>query len=314
MEYRPLGQTGEEVSILSFGASSLGGVFRDIDEDRAIEAVHTGLDGGMNLIDVSPFYGLTKAENVLGRALADVDRDRYLLSTKCGRYGDNPEDFDFSADRITRSIDESLQRMGLEYVDILLAHDIEYGDMNQIVDETIPALEKIKASGKTRFIGVSGLPLKTLGEAVERSGSTLDIVLSYCHYELNDTTLLGWLDQFEAAGIGVINASPLGMGLLSPREVVDWHPAPADIQETCQRAAEYCQEQGESIIKLAIQFAVRQPRVATTLVGSANPDNIAKNIQWVDEPVNEELLEEVLKILEPIQGRTWPSGNVTDVD
>src|SRR5437763_17112478 len=106
MEYRPLGNTGLQVSALGYGASPLGSVFRPIDEAEGIRTVHLALDLGINFIDVSPYYGLTKAETVLGKALATVPRDRFTLATKVGRYGEN--DFDFSAARVMASVDESL--------------------------------------------------------------------------------------------------------------------------------------------------------------------------------------------------------------
>ena len=114
MEMRSLGKTGLKVSALSFGASSLGGAFRDVDEADGIKAVYVSLDSGINFIDVSPFYGLTKAETVLGKALKGISRDKYFMATKCGRYGHDPKDFDFSAKRVTASIDESLSRLGLD--------------------------------------------------------------------------------------------------------------------------------------------------------------------------------------------------------
>ena len=309
MRFRELGNTGLRVSELSYGASSLGGVFHKIDESEGIRAVHTALDLGINLIDVSPYYGLTKAETVLGKALREMDRDRYVLATKCGRYGAEAEDFDFSVDRITTSVDESLERLGVDHLDILQAHDIEFGHLDRIVSETIPALQKLRDAGKTRFIGITGLPLHVLMKVLDQvPPGTLDTVLSYCHYELNDTALLEVLPRLEAAGIGVINASPLGMGLLTPREPPDWHPAPPEVKRKCAEAAAYCKARGESIIKLAVQYSVKEPRIASTLVGTANPRNIEQNVAWLNEPMDEELLREVLAILEPVHNVTWPSG------
>ena len=112
MEYRTLGKTGLKVSALSFGASSLGSMFRDVEESKAIEAVHAALDCGINFIDVSPYYGLTRAETVLGKALKGIPRDSYYLATKLGRYGDNPEDFDFSLARSKKSIQRKGARLG----------------------------------------------------------------------------------------------------------------------------------------------------------------------------------------------------------
>ena len=106
MDYRSLGRTGLEVSALSLGASPLGSVFRDVDEAEAIRTVHVAIDLGINLIDVSPYYGLTKSETVLGKALKGIPRDKYYLMTKVGRYG--AAEFDFSAGRVVASVDESL--------------------------------------------------------------------------------------------------------------------------------------------------------------------------------------------------------------
>lgn len=307
MQYRRLGATCLDVSILSFGASSLGGVFHDVAEADAVRSVRVAIDGGINFIDVSPYYGLTRAETMLGKALRGIARDRYFIATKCGRYG--PDAFDFSSARINRSIDESLGRLGLDHVDVLLAHDIEFGDPEQIINETIPVLQEIKHQGKTRFIGITGLPLGVFTSVVSRvPAGTIDVILSYCHYELNDTSLLGIVPQMRDAGVGVINASPLGMGLLSDRGVPDWHPAPARVRQVCREAAEHCASRGQSIMKLAVQFAVHERGIATTLVGSANPANVERNLQWIAQPIDRALLDEVLEILSPIHDVTWPSG------
>jgi L-galactose dehydrogenase len=308
VEYRALGKTGLNVSALSFGASSLGGVFRDVDQAEAVRAVHVSLDLGINFIDVSPYYALTKAETVLGAALRGVKRDRYYLATKVGRYGHTADDFDFSAQRVTASVDESLARIGVDHIDVIQCHDIEFGDLDQIVNETLPALRKLQRSGKVRFVGITGLPLKAFRYVADRAD--IDTILSYCHYELNDTALLDLVPYLKSKSIGVISASPLGMGLLSTRGTPDWHPAPAVVKETCARAAAHCRERGASIEKLAVQFALAQPEIVTTLVGSANPDNMRRNVQWMNEPIDRPLLDEVLAILAPIHNVTWPSGRV----
>ncbi len=159
MRYRILGKTGCRVSILGFGASPLGNEFRVTDPAEDARAVACAIDRGINYFDVSPYYGRTLAEKRLGEALAGR-RDKVFLATKCGRY--DAAGFDFSADRLAHSIDESLARLQTDYVDLLQLHDIEFGDYRQIVEESVPALEKIKQSGKARFIGATGLPLKIL--------------------------------------------------------------------------------------------------------------------------------------------------------
>jgi len=304
MEYRLLGQTGLKLSALSLGGSSLGGVFREVDEAEAIRAVHTAVDLGINFIDVSPFYGLTRAETVLGKALREIPRDRYILQTKVGRYGQDA--FDFSAARVTASVEESLARLGVDHLDLIQCHDIEFGSLDQVVGETIPALRRLQEQGKVGHVGVTGLPLKIFVYVLEHA--PLDAILSYCHYSLNDTALLDLLPYLQAKGVGVINASPLSMGLLTDRGAPEWHPAPPRVRQVCAQAAAYCRSQGADIAKLAVQFSVAHPDIATTLVGTANPANIAKNVRWAEEPLDYELLLRVLEVLEPIHNETWPSG------
>ncbi|MBT2757829.1 aldo/keto reductase [Mesobacillus foraminis] len=304
MKYRKLGKTDLDVSVLSFGASSLGSVFRDIDEKEGVKTVHTAIDNGINLIDVSPYYGFTKAETVLGKAIREIPRDKFTLSTKAGRYGGSL--FDFSKKRIFSSLEESLTRLHTDYVDILLLHDIEFGSFEQIMEEGIPALQELKKQGKIRFFGVSGLPL-TIFERVLNEAD-LDVILSYCHYSLNDTSLNSLIPLFESKNTGIINASPLSMGLLSSGPVADWHPAGEDIRKACKQAAEFCQKSGVDLSKLAIQFSVQNEKIPTTLVSTASVENIIKNTEWTDEPIDREFLGKVLDILKPIHNKTWPSG------
>src|SRR5215213_6239723 len=167
MQTRPLGNTGLNLPILSFGASSLGQEFRQVDLGEAIRAVHVALDHGMTFIDTSPFYGRGMSEVLLGVALRDIPRDRYLLGTKLARY--DKAHFDFSAKRVMESVDVSLHRMGVDYLDICVCHDIEFVEMSQIVEETLPALRKVQGQGKVRFVGVSGYPMKIFRYVLERA-------------------------------------------------------------------------------------------------------------------------------------------------
>jgi L-galactose dehydrogenase len=313
MQYRPLGRTGLKVSVLSYGASSLGGVFRTTDDQEGIRAVHAALDLGMNFIDVSPYYGATRAETVLGRALRGVARDRYHLATKVGQYGEGV--FDFSAARVTRSLDESCARLGVDHIDLLQCHDIEFADLNQIVDETLPALVKLRAAGRIGHIGITGLPLKVFPAVLARAApGTVDTILSFCRYELNDTALDALIPALRAQGVGIINASPTGMGLLTERGVPAWHPAPPALVAGARRAVEYCRSVGADIVKLAVQFCVAHPGIATTLIGSANPENIRKNIAYADEPIDFELMAQVLAILRPVKDHNFTRGRPENRD
>jgi L-galactose dehydrogenase len=310
MRYRPLGKTGLQVSVLGFGASPLGGVFGAIDEAEGIRAVHTALDLGINFFDVAPYYGLTRAEAVLGKALATVPRDAYLLATKVGRYG--ADDFDFSADRVTASVEESLQRLGVETLDLLHCHDIEFGALDQIVAETLPALRRLQAQGKVRFLGISGYPLKIFREVPVRA--PVDVILSYCRCCLCDTALEALIPFLQAQQLGIINASPLAMGLLTEQGARAWHPAPAALQAACARAAAHCRDRGGDLARLALQFAVAQATVATTLVGMATTEEVRRNVAAIQAAPDAELLAEVQAILQPVRGTTWASGRTENRD
>ena len=311
MIYNELGKTGLRVSNLGFGASSLGGVFRHINEDDAIEAVFAALDGGINYIDVSPYYGHYKAETVLGKALRQLRRDRYVLSTKVGRYGqDGVNTWDYSASRVTQSVYESMERLHVDRIDLILVHDIEFADLQQVVDETLPALVRLRDEHVVDHVGITDLQPENLKWVIDHSDEkTVEVVLNFCHYCLNDHLLLDYLDFFEQRGIGVINASPFSMGLLSERGTPDWHPAPDSLKSACARAAAYCEERQYPIDKLAIQYSTSQnPRIATTLFSSANPENVCRNIAYVNEPVDEQLVREVQQIIGNQMGVRWKNS------
>lgn len=310
MEYREIGRTGMKVSALSFGASSLGSVFRDTKESEAIAAVHTAVEMGMNFIDVSPYYGHYKAETVLGKALREIPSDRYYLSTKVGRYGkDGVNTWDYSGRRATESVYESMERLGVDYIDLINVHDIEFADLHQVVEETLPALVELREKGVVGHVGITDLQLENLQWVVDHAApGTVESILNFCHFTLNDDKLLDFLDYFEERGIGVINASPLSMGLLSQRGVPAWHPAPASLVEACRRAVEHCSAKGYPIEKLAMQFSVSEPRIATTLFSSANPANVAKNIAYVSEQPDMELVSEVKRIIGDQQRVSWANS------
>ena len=305
MVYNEIGKTGMRVSNLGFGASSLGGVFHDIREAEGIEAVHTAVDNGINFIDVSPYYGHLKAEIVLGKALKEIPRDKYYLSTKVGRYGKDGKNYwDYSAERVTASVYESMERLNIDYIDLINVHDVEFqgdlpGGLQKVVDETLPALIKLREKGVVGHVGITDLQPENLKWVIEHSEpGTVESVLSFCHYCLNDEMLLDYLDFFEQNNIGVINASPFSMGLLSQRGAPAWHPAPEPLKEACRKATEYCDQQGYPIDKLAIQYSTAlNPRIATTLFSSANPKNVLKNIGYVNEPFDAQLAQKVQEII-----------------
>lgn len=304
-----------KISHLSFGASSLGSVFRETKEKESFEAVEAAIEGGINFIDVSPYYGHYKAETVLGKALRNIPRDRYFLSTKVGRYGkDGKNTWDYSAQRVTDSVYESMERLGIDFIDLINVHDIEFqaalpGGLQKVVDETLPALFELKAKGVVGHVGITDLQLQNLKWVVEHSEKgAVESILNFCHYTLNDDALEDYLGFFEMYGVGVINASPLSMGLLSQRGVPVWHPAPKPLVKACQRAAEFCREKGYPIEKLAVQYSVSCPRIVSTLFSSANPDNVRRNIEWANEEPDWDLVREVKEIIGDQQRVTWENS------
>lgn len=306
MQYRTLGKTGLKVSALAFGGSSLGGVFGNINETEAMRSVHVALDHGINLIDTAPYYGATRAESVLGKALKGVARDRYYLATKVARYGPSIPDFDFSAERVLRSVDESLQRLGVDYVDFIQVHDMEFGNIDQIIHETIPALFKARDAGKARFVGITCLPVRLFKQVMDQV--EVDQIQSYCHYCLNDTALADMLPYLEEKQVGIFSSAPLAMRLLSNDGPPAWHPAPEIVRSKCAEAACYCRNRGVEIGELALQYSLANSRIHTHVVGTANPKRVIENIRSAEQPLDEELLGEILRILEPIHNITWPSG------
>jgi aryl-alcohol dehydrogenase-like predicted oxidoreductase len=307
VEYREIGKTGMKVSNISFGASSLGGVFHSLKEDEGIKAVYTAVDNGINFIDVSPYYGHLKSETVLGKALKHIDRNRYYLSTKVGRYGSGGvNQWDYSAQRATRSVYESLERLNVDYVDIINVHDIEFADLEQVCRETLPALTELRDKGVAKHVGITNLTLRHFRYVIDHvPAGTVESILSFCHYCLNDDALTDYLDYFEERGIGVINASPFSMGLLTERGAPDWHPAPKPLQDVCRKAALHCKSKGKSIEQLAVKYSSDNQRIATTLFSTTRPEAVVQNIRWAEEPLDEELLHEVHSILESRYRDTW---------
>jgi L-galactose dehydrogenase len=173
-----------------------------------LKASHYAIERGINFFDVSPYYGVTLAEQRLGVALAGL-RHKVILATKCGRYG--ADDFDFSARTVVAGVCDSLVRLKTDYIDLLQVHDVEFGDVEQIVNETLPALRALQQQGKARYIGITGYSLQTLVRIAK--SAPVDSILSYCRYYLMvrdmDTILTPLVNE---QSIGLINASPLHMG------------------------------------------------------------------------------------------------------
>lgn len=299
-----LGHTGISVPILGFGAATLGGSYGPMALSEAERAVHAALAAGMNFFDTSPYYGRSESERALGHCLRGVPRTRYILASKVGRYGD--QEFDFTAARVTASVDESLARLGTDHLDLLQCHDIEFWPLQRIIDETLPALQRLKHSGKVRAIGITGYPLKIFRTVLAQA--KVDCILSYCHHTLLDDTLAGAVPWLQQQGVGILNASPLSMGLLSSKGPPPWHPAPQAMKDVCRQAARMCAAAGGDLGRLALQVSLTLPSIASTFVGIGSQAELEANLRTIDQPIDTALLGRVRGLLEPWFNQVWQSG------
>lgn len=304
MQYRRLGKTELNVSVIGFGASPLGNVFDDCDELEGIRSVHCAIDLGINFFDVAPFYGITLAESRLGEALKGKRNDIFL-ATKCGRYG--LRDFDFSYQRILDSADESLKRLQTDYVDLMQLHDIEFGSKEQVLNEAIPALQKIKESGKARFVGITGLPVNYLADIAREV--EVDTVLSWAHYNLlQDGINAELVPLCQEKDMGLMNAAPLVQRILSDASIPSWHNAPAALKAMQAPLLASCKKYGVSLSDVAVRYAIDHPSIASTIIGMCDQQNVKKNVAVLEFSMPEGLLEEIEDLVSPVKNTMWYEG------
>ncbi|CAL5223727.1 g6284 [Coccomyxa viridis] len=309
-----------QVSVLGMGTSPLGHAYGTPDEEAGLAAIVEAFNKGINFYDTAPFYGGGSAERLLGRALKKLPRHEVFVTTKVGKYGPG-QPADFTGPRVTRSVSESLERLDTEYIDLILIHDVEYvDDLKEIINDTLPALVKLRESGKVKYVGFSGLPLDAFTYILDRvPKGTVDAVLSYCHNTLNDKSLIDLLPYFAEKSVGVISASVTSMGLFTKQGALDWHPAPKPVLQAAIQAREKAASHGVDIGTLAIKEAARPQGIAVTLVGMRTPDEVNTDVQIVlealglveskDAKKEEAAMKDVNAILKPHMGATWVTGN-----
>ncbi|XP_067005452.2 uncharacterized protein [Anabrus simplex] len=289
MRYNSLGNTGLQVSHLAFGGAALGTHYGSYSEEEAIAAVRQALKQGVNYIDTAPFYGQGRSEELLGKALQGVPRQAYYIGTKVARYVfEVSKMFDFSAEKTKWSIDHSLKLLGLDYVDIIQVHDIEFApSLDVVLNETLPVLEKAVQDGKARFIGVTGYPVSELKKAVENSKIPISTILSYSRDTLIDSTLQEYIPFFQSKGVGVIGAAGVAMGLLTNGGPSSWHLASNEVKELCAAAANYCKERNVELGRLAMYHTLSQHGPAMHLVGMNNQEIVQSNLDILQNGIND---------------------------
>ena len=304
MEYRELGSTGCRLSVIGFGGATLGGVFGENEASVGRGAVHAAIDAGINYFDVAPFYGFTLAEERLGQALIGK-RDQVFLSSKCSRFG--VKEFDFSGPRVASSVEESLARLQTDHLDLLIVHDVEFGTQKQVLEETIPAALALRDQGKVRFVGISGLPVRYLRKISE--SASIDAILSYAHYNLLNQQLDEVLAGYCAEqGVGLINASPLCLGLLTEGGLQKWHHASAEVKAVREPLIELCRKHGRNLSQVALRFSLDNARVNTTLIGMSSADEVAANLNVLEQTSDAALLAEIRQLVAPVHNQMWTEG------
>lgn len=305
---RPLGRSAVQVTELSFGGAAIGNLFTAVTDADALAAVDAAWDGGIRAFDTAPHYGLGLSERRLGEALRRRPRDQYVISTKVGRLlepagaaGRAARDtegfdvpacyvrrFDFSADGVRRSIEASLERLGLDRVDIALIHDPDdHGE--QAIREAYPALEQLRAERIVRAIGVGMNEVGLLTRFV--TDTDINVVLVAGRYTLLDRSAADTLlPAAVRRGVSVIAAGVFNSGLLAaPRlgSTYDYHVASDVLIARAIRLEEICARFGVPLRAAAARFPLTHPAVASVLLGARSAGEVTDAIRMraLDIPV-----------------------------
>ncbi|XP_075213032.1 uncharacterized protein LOC142319531 [Lycorma delicatula] len=301
MEYTTLGKTGLKVSKLAFGAAPLGGAatYGEYLEEEAINTVREAIRKGINYIDTAPVYGQGRAEELLGKALAGVPREAYYISSKVSRYERlGSKELVKSEESIFSGFEQTLKNLGLDYVDIVIVHNVEYSPMEVVLNMFIPALAKLIKQNKARHLGLSAYPISPMCEIIEKSAIPIEVIISYSRDVIFDSSLQEYIPFFQSRGIGIINAAITGMGILTLEGPPAWHPATTELIAICKKAAEYAKEKGVELGNLSVGYSLQQPGAQTHLVGMNDRKILQKNLNTLKGLSEEEknILREIKQI------------------
>ena len=303
-----------ELPRLGYGAASVGNLYRAVDDEQAAELLDAAWDAGIRYFDTAPHYGLGLSERRLGAMLRTRPRDELTVSTKVGRLlvpqpdgADRRDDdlfevpaayrrvWDFSAAGIRRSLEESLERLGLDHVDILYLHDPEVpgGDVDAAVDDGVAALAELREEGLVGRIGVGTASLNVIDRAVRTDA--IDLVMLAGQYTLLDAPARDHLAPLcLERGVGIVNAAVYASGLLgSPRPREDSHyrygQVPVDKLARARALASTCEEHGVALPAAALQYGLRDPAVRSVVVGAGDPEQIRQNAARMTAEIPESL-------------------------
>ncbi len=312
MEQVPLGATGVRVSRLVMGCAPLGGLFAPVAEQQARATVDAAWDLGVRTFDTAPHYGAGLSEQRLGAALRDRPRDEYALSTKVGRLlvAGTPGEAtgadifaessglgrvrDYSRDGVRRSLEDSLDRLGLDRVDLVHVHDAQ-DHLEPAIREAVPALVELREEGAIGAVS-AGIDYPAAAVRFIRE-SEVDCVLIAGRYTLLDqSAATELLPLCRERGVAVLSAAPFNSGVLAdprPGATYWYRPAPPDIVERAQRIAAVCERHAIRIATAALAFPLRHPAVCAVVVGVRSPEEISIAVEALAAPPPEDLWAEL---------------------
>lgn len=300
-----LGKSGLKVTQLGLGCAAIGGLYGDIPEEQAQQVVRRALALGLNLFDTAPLYGYGKSETRLGKALAGVPRDQFVLATKVGRLlvpkemGDSSQDsqwgnpppvrprFDFSYDAVMRSFEESLKRLNLERIDVLHIHDPD-DHYEQAIQGAYPALDKLRSQGLIRAVS-AGMNQCEMLARFAREGD-FDCFLLAGRYSLLEQGALDDLFPLcEKKNIGIMLGGTYNSGILAkelqPGAKYDYVDAPPEILDLARGLQAVASRHGVSLKAAASQFALAHPVVTTIIPGTRVPGRVDENLDVLKEKI-----------------------------
>ena len=307
MKTRPVGRTGLQVTEIGFGGAPLGNLYTAIDDESGHAAVRAAWDGGVRYFDTAPHYGLGLSERRLGAVLREKPRADYVISTKVGRLlVENPRptgsdlesggfavpdgltrQYDYSRDAVLRSLDASLERLGLDRVDIVYLHDPE-NHMDQAVHDGVAALVELREQG---VIGAVGAGMNFVAPLLRFVTETeVDAVMLAGRWTLADRTGASLLEACAQRGVSVVAAAPYNSGLLARQHPpddshFDYDQAPADVVAFARALAARCEAAGTTLPQAALQFPLQHPAVPTVVVGMRTATQARGNLAWAADPL-----------------------------
>jgi len=306
-----LGFTDLYLSVVGVGCGPFAGGYGDISVPTAKEIVLKALEQGLNFFDTAPYYSskVARSEEILGQALKGIPRNSYIVNTKTGRDKVNGENvLNYTASGVRKSFERSLQRLQLDYVDMLTLHDVEFApSIDIMVNEALPEMRKLQKEGKARYIGISGYPIDVL--LIIARKFPLDFVLSYSQYGIQNERLTYYIDELRKLGCGVFNAAPIALGFFTPRGPPVFHQAPKEMLQLSSVIAKLCADKGVDVSLIANKYALQEPlsrdgKIVTTLIGVSSPEQLLSAKKSFTEPITKkeaETITEVKKIL----GSKW---------